>query len=278
MNTLESYTTLSPSGKEDECAKFTITDTTSPFVLSEIMTVDQQYALSFWVKSETPGQLTVEDIAFNTTAEWKQHSAVFFANKKNLKLYFTTASTYYIYHPQLEIGNKVTDWAPAPEDTSDEIVTYVEGKSTSILSEAEGIYLEALKEYVLATSFNDLKTYTESELSLLSDELGLKFTQSTEKTDKVNTDLQDMVDTLTKWFTFEVDGLTISQSNSPFKVVIDNDQFSMFVNDVEFLWLKPNEADGSNIPRLKVTEKLNLFGYQMTEDSEGRVNEVYVGY
>lgn len=122
MNTLESHQTTSPFGKEEECAKFSITDALYAFVLHDISVQDQQYTFSCWVKSESAGQLSVGGTDFVTSDTWAKYSVSFIADSEDVDICFDTAGTYYIYHPQLEIGDKATDWTPAPEDVDDRFV------------------------------------------------------------------------------------------------------------------------------------------------------------
>ena len=116
MNTLETCSIVNPAGKTDECAKFVITDAFYSFVLHDISTKDQRYTFSCWVKSESAGMLTVGWTAFPTSDAWTKYSVSFIADSADVDISFDTAGTYYIYHPQLEIGTLATDWTPAPED------------------------------------------------------------------------------------------------------------------------------------------------------------------
>jgi hypothetical protein len=109
----------------------------------------------------------------------------------------------------------------------------------------------------------------------MSDTIALNFTTLTDSIKNVDGDLQEKFNIITKYFTFDVDGLTIGQADNPYKVVIDNDRYSMMVNDVEVLWL---DAEGNaHIPELDVTRKFNLFGYLIDRDEEGNINCEYMG-
>lgn len=133
MNTLSTTSMSDPYGKIAECIQFTIDDTTDPFLLNDIMSIDRQYTFSLWLMStiaETisdgntiEGSLSVGGTRFVSNNTWNRYAVTFKADNTDLAFNFGVAGTYYIYHPQLEIGNKVTDWAPAPEDQSDEMET-----------------------------------------------------------------------------------------------------------------------------------------------------------
>lgn len=134
MNTLESFKLVNPQGDEADCAKLTIDDTATPFTLHDIASLNQEYVLTFWVKSDASGELAVCGEAIATTANWTQHSVTFTATKTNVEFLFKVNGIYYICQPKLEKGNKGTDWTPAPEDyvSSTEFKVYAEGTEVKI--------------------------------------------------------------------------------------------------------------------------------------------------
>lgn len=121
MNGIAAGIIESPKGIAENCALFTIDEIISPFVLHNITTVGSQYTFSLWVKSDADGDILTCGMNIPTTNEWSKHTVTFIANETDLDMYFGTAGTYYIYHPKLEIGNKGTDWTPAPEDVDSDI-------------------------------------------------------------------------------------------------------------------------------------------------------------
>lgn len=121
MNALESCIILSPSSIEEECAKFTIEETLSPFVLHNITKPGGQYTLSLWVKSENEGSILSRGTTMPTTSEWSRYTVTFNTNETDVSIFFNTADTYYIYHAKLEEGSKATDWTAAPEDLEDKV-------------------------------------------------------------------------------------------------------------------------------------------------------------
>lgn len=156
-----------------------------------------------------------------------------------------------------------------------EVQSIVSSQSSSMVTTCEEIILSAMKEYVETGNFTSFKETVESQLKILADEISLNFTSVTDQIENVNGDLQEKFNTITKYFTFDIDGLTIGQTDNPYKVVIDNDRYSMYVNGVEVLWF---DAEGkAHIPEMEVTRKLNIFGYLIEEDESGNVNCEYVG-
>lgn len=147
-------------------------------------------------------------------------------------------------------------------------------QSTTLINTCNEIILSALSSYVETSDYETYKETIESQFKLLSDEMTLRFSETFQQIANVNGDLQEKYNTITKYFTFDVNGLTIGQVDSPYKVVIDNDRYSMLVNGIEVLWL----ANGIvHTPEIEVTRALKLFGYLIDQDSAGNVNLEYVG-
>lgn len=158
MNTLESHQTTSPFGEEEECAKFGITDALYAFVLHDISVKDQQYTFSCWVKSESAGQLSVGGTDFATSDTWAKYSVSFIADSEDVDIYFDVAGTYYIYHPQLEIGNQATDWTPAPEDTASTLDGAMSSMRDEIDDAEERVSAAEARLEVLANAISMLVT------------------------------------------------------------------------------------------------------------------------
>ena len=155
-----------------------------------------------------------------------------------------------------------------------EIQNTVQTQSTAVVTTCENIILSALSEYVETSNYNSFKETVESQLKILADEVALNFTSVMDQIENVNGDLQERFNTITKYFTFNINGLTIGQTDSPYKVVIDNDRYSMRVNDAEVLWIANGEV---YTPEIEITKKMNLFGYLIDQDEKGNVNCEYIG-
>ena len=149
-------------------------------------------------------------------------------------------------------------------------------QGTSIMNTCEEIIFSAFEMFVEQSKYDSFKQTVESQLSILADEINLRFTKTTEQIASVNGDLQKKFNIITKFFTFEVDGLTIGQVDNPYKIVIDNDRFSMFVNNVEFLWIDAVTQE-VHTPDLSVTNRFEMLGYLIEEDATGNVNCEYIG-
>ena len=123
MNVLEEVIIKSPNDIEEKCGKFTIDDVTDPFILSSITRSGEHYMFSAWIKSSVAGTVSIYGEKINTTTEWSKYEIGFSSNGTGVNILFEVSATYYFYHSKLELGNKATDWTPAPEDVDSKIET-----------------------------------------------------------------------------------------------------------------------------------------------------------
>ena len=170
--------------------------------------------------------------------------------------------------------NKLEGQIKETENSVTELERAVVEQRTEILSDSEKIILQALEQYVLTSNYAEYQETIAAQLALLSSELSLQFTRAMAEIENVDGDLQSKYNTITKYFQFDINGLTIGQSDSPFKVVIDNDRYSMYAYGVEVLWIANGEVYA---PEITVTHKLTLFDLVFTQDDDGTINADFVG-
>lgn len=146
MNVLEEVIIKSPNNIDEKCGKFTIDDVTDPFILSSITRSGEHYMFSAWIKSSVAGTVSIYGEKINTTTEWSKYEIGFSSNGTGVNILFEVSATYYFYHSKLEIGNKATDWASAPEDMVDKanIISCINQTPEEISIQASKISLEGL--------------------------------------------------------------------------------------------------------------------------------------
>ena len=159
--------------------------------------------------------------------------------------------------------------------TSNEFQEIVVEQHTTIMNDFEQIVFTALQSYTATGDFEAYKETVSLQLALLAEQMTLQFTETTKHIEDVNGVLQEQLNTITKYFTFDIDGLTIGEVDNPHKVVIDNDDISILVNGVV---VQKFDAQGQAlIPELNITKSLNLLGYVLEEDALGNLNCAYAG-
>lgn len=174
----------------------------------------------------------------------------------------------------IELKATMTEVSELVEDNNSTINENIANQGASITDSCKSMISEALTTYTQTGDFEAFRKTTEASLKLLSDQMKLQFTEEQEQLESINNSLQNQLNTITKYFTFDVNGLTIGQVESPYKVIIDNDRYSMTVNDVEVMWIANGKV---YTPEIEVTSSFKLLDYLISKDSSGNVNCEYVG-
>ena len=153
--------------------------------------------------------------------------------------YFETDNEISFYNFKVEIGNKATDWTPAPEDIQEDIEN---GKQEAI--EASRAYID-VKEREINSNVENIKTIVNGHTTAIStvkssvqqteNKVDTVFTQTEEiksLTDQNAAELQDYKQYISME-PIKHDGeaeprptITLGQSTSSFKVVIDNKEIA----------------------------------------------------
>lgn len=264
MNTLEATFIQSPNAKDEECSLFTIDNTESPFVLHDITSIGSEYTLTFWIKSDVTGSLQVKENNFDITTEWTEHVITFVANESDIAFIFQIVGNYYIYHPQLEIGNRSTDWSPSPDDLASSVD--VELVTKEIISVNESVSSLDIKTDNISASVSEVKALAESSLGGVNDlvteirnEVSTKMT-SEDFTIKVDEYIKEngIPEVVTETgYTFNKDGLTVYKSDSETKTQITDDGMTVYQEDgdTETAVLKANSS-GVDAKNLRATTYL----------------------
>lgn len=151
MNTLTTQLIENPFGENDNCIKFIIDDKAIPFNFDDIMTIGQQYTLSFYAKSLVASSIQIQAsgsvVPIGTT--WQKHEIPLVADVDMLVIYFNTLTEYFFYNVKLERGDKATNWEPSPLDLVelDDRVTKAE---SSIKQNSEGIETKVSKDGIIS--------------------------------------------------------------------------------------------------------------------------------
>ncbi|MGN9066681.1 phage tail spike protein, partial [Ligilactobacillus agilis] len=133
---------------------------------SPIVKANTEYTISFWAKARANGmKIEVESNAkrtqFNLSTSWQRYEGVITFQSDNRALYIHNwqdgaVGQFLIFHPQLELGNKASDWSLsqndaqklASKDTASQINTF----NTGTVQPIKGIANDALGK---ANSAND---------------------------------------------------------------------------------------------------------------------------
>ena len=145
---------------------------------------------------------------------------------------------------------------------------------TSLTRDTQALIASALESYIETEDLEEFRKTLKTEFEVWAEGIVGRVSVTEEDIQKVDDDLQAKYNTIVKYFTFDINGLTIGQADNPNKVVIDNDDITIYVGNKEVVTFK---ADGSGvIPILKVTTAITMVGLHITED-DTHINCDYVG-
>lgn len=239
MSVLRSVSISSPIGRIEECAQFTIETFDESFTMFGAMVPNQEQTLRCWLRSDAIGSLTINGTTIPTTTSWAEYKITFTPATDDLVISFVSVGVYYIYHAQIELGNKASDWNPAPEDideqfvdtqkTISEVITRIVDAETAIITDSERIALCATKTEVEESLGNHYtKEQTDSLFDVQSEQIDMRFTTTTERVEEVDGELQKWVEQYSKYINFSDDGILIGSSDSPVTLQIDNEEGIVF--------------------------------------------------
>lgn len=178
-----------------------------------------------------------------------------------------------------EVIGLVNDARDAAYEVESTLQDKILEQSTSLTRDTESMIFTALKSYTTTSDLESLAKTLRTEFETSAEGIRGQVSAVEESVKKVDGDLQKKYNLITKYFTFDINGLLIGALDedgnpSPNKVVIDNDDITIMVNNTPILELK---ADGTGvIPTLTVSKQLKVCGLNITED-DTHINCDYVG-
>ena len=164
------------------------------------------------------------------------------------------------------IGKVETEY----KKTVNERIQFLDSLTTSRIEQsADEIILEIGSTYYTKGDVENIVRELESTIAQTAADVKIEISD-------LNKDLQDKFNLVTKYFTFNVNGITIGQVDNPYKVIIDNDRYSMTVNEIEVLWIDAVTGE-VHTPEITITRKMIKMGYVEEMDEEKRLNCIWAG-
>ena len=125
---------------------------------SPIVKMNTEYTISFWAKARANGmKIEVESNAkraqFNLSTSWQKYEGVITFQSDNRTLYIHNSQggavgQFLIFHPQLELGNKASDWSLSQNDVqklaSKDTASQISQYNTGTVQPIKGIANDAL--------------------------------------------------------------------------------------------------------------------------------------
>ena len=179
-----------------------------------------------------------------------------------------SATGQYVYFklPKLELGNKATDWTPAPEDVDEAINTERTKRQSAIETKANEITSKVSETYVSNSAFEHYQKDVSSQFTQTKKDFTWSINQSVTdaknemsgQIDSVNgrvDGLKQTTDNVNNYMSFDNDGLTLGKSDSAFKTKITNQEWSIQKNGAKVTYINDQTmyiTDGQFTQSLKI--------------------------
>lgn len=168
--------------------------------------------------------------------------------------------------PKLELGNKATDWTPAPEDVDEAINTERTERQSAIETKANEITSKVSETYVSNSAFEHYQNTVSTQFTQTKSNFKWEINQSVTdaknemsgQIDSVNgrlDGLKQTTDNVNSYMSFDNDALTLGKSDSAFKTKITNQEWSIQKNGAKVTYINDQTmyiTDGQFTQSLKV--------------------------
>lgn len=148
----------------------------------------------------------------------------------------------YVSSPKIELGNKATDWTPAPEDIDSNIEDTRNDLSTSI--DAVNDNLEnTVNDFdnKLDEAITTIQTTMETQFSQTNESFEMTFAEIIKTITNIDGTVNENYAELVKYIRF-VDGtIILGEADNPLQLVLSNDRMSFLQNGEEIAYISDNK-------------------------------------
>lgn len=159
----------------------------------------------------------------------------------------STTEVWKLGKPKLELGNKATDWTPAPEDVESSIQDKIADATTSITTSYESLIKTTEKNIAMSvsevtsktneieTSLGTLKTTVETNAGIFKVVDEVKQQVENLKTGKVDEDW------MKQWMKYENGVLSLASTNNAFSCKLTQSELAFYDGSDKVAWISNNE-------------------------------------
>lgn len=266
-----------------------------------------QYTLSFWAKGNgvvetffnaSSCKLTTNIDGYSSTRddgqslltlsdEWKRYWITWTtkdaitedsASLTLIRIMYSTtghATEWYMYAPKLEVGNKATDWTPAPEDTDSDLKDLdsnirdtISNSAKDTLDAAKYEMDSKLDGYVKGDDYGDFKQNVEAKFEVLDSDITMKFNTITSAVDSSNSNTGSKFSELAKYIRYSENGIEIGVSENVLKLSLDNDMIKFTKNGEPIGWWDGTDFHTGNLI-VEVNERAQFGNFAFVPRSDG---------
>lgn len=138
---------------------------------------------------------------------------------------------------------------------------------TQAVQDAQQILFLALEEYTRTSDFETYQQTVSSQFQQLAESITLQIQTVTREVTRVETDTQERILNITKYFRFDANGLWIGETGNEVLLRLDNDTIQFLRNNFAELWLDPRgiHADSVEVRRMQVGN------FEFVGEADGRL-------
>lgn len=163
-----------------------------------------------------------------------------------------------IMNLKLEVGNKSTDWSPAPEDVNGNIESLrkeTTTQSTNILQTCKELVSTATETCIREDAFEEYQSLVSTRFEQTANDFKMQFTSVQSSIDSVNADLQEKYGERVKYIRFVDGDIVLGEDGNSLTLTIENDRLTFKQDNKEVAYFAYNKlyiVDAEFISSLRV--------------------------
>lgn len=181
---------------------------------------------------------------------------------------------------KLELGNKATDWSPAPEDVDQNILSTSAEQAQAVFDVGKDSIMAQVSQtyYTIDEATGLAKQIADANLAIThtANELNLKFDSYViqDEFDEVTGTLTDKMDVIDKYIRFVDGDIILGEDGNPVTLKIENDRIAFSENNNEVMYIN-NEV--LNINNAEIKNRLRIANFAFVPRASGNMSIVYTG-
>ena len=181
---------------------------------------------------------------------------------------------------KLELGNKATDWSPAPEDVDQNILSTSAEQAQAVFDVGKDSIMAQVSQtyYTIDEATGLAKQIADANLAIThtANELNLKFDSYViqDEFDEVTGSLTDKMDVIDKYIRFVDGDIILGEDGNPVTLKIENDRIAFSENNNEVMYIN-NEV--LNINNAEIKNRLTIANFAFVPRASGNMSIVYTG-
>lgn len=258
---------------------------TKPYVGAEVLLVrnsatggSNQY-FPWYGRTKFPSSVTDKWVRYSQTYDVSDYDII----SGFVSFYFRDATGTVKYrHPKIELGNKATDWTPAPEDVDQNIQDAADSAieqarsytDTSIETTENSILSTVSTTYTSKEDSDNMLAQMTTQLEQTANEFNFNFSQMSQELDNLESTTGTKFNNIEKYIRFVDGDIILGEVDNPVTLRIENDRIAFLENNNEVMYITNEQL---YIMRAIVANRLDIGGFAWVPRDNGNVSFQYNG-